>query len=99
MLSVQYVCKSIEAENNPVFLETTTPSRNEVHHNFKKFKLKDSYGLLQILSATANHEEKTPVSNISKPRVTGKKPREKTPVKPKTKYCANVSTQQSPTQL
>ena len=42
MLSVQYVCKSIEAENNPVFLETTTPSRNEVHHNFKKFKFGQS---------------------------------------------------------
>ena len=36
MLSVQYVCNSTEAENNPVFLETTMPSRNEVHHNFLK---------------------------------------------------------------
>lgn len=55
---------------------------------FNKYKLKDSHGLLQIFSATENHEEiKTPVSNISKPGVTGKKPRENTPVKHKIKLC------------
>ena len=94
MLSVQYVCNSTE-ENNPVFLETTMPSRNEVHHNFLKIIQIQIEGQTWFSSVLANHEGKTfrpqglgllwgmtpckYLSNVSKPGFPGKKPRGNTP--------------------